>query len=157
MPASQSEPIFGNPRITLAAIAQSDERLREIGKGIAAAQARITHQFNEHPATAALSRLMESGCDVIIVDLDPAVEPAIELIETICSLSVSVTVMACWTGNEGDVVIRAMRAGAREFLIEPLAGTTLREALNRAASRREQRTPARTIGKILIFRGAKGG
>jgi pilus assembly protein CpaE len=157
MPASQSEPISGNPRITLAVIAQSDERLREIGKGLAAAQARITHQFNEHPAAGALSRLIESGCDVIIVDLDPAVEPAIELIETICSLSVSVTVMACWTRNEGDVVIRAMRAGAREFLIEPLASGALREALNRAASRREQRTPARASGKILIFRGAKGG
>jgi len=157
MSASESAAISGNPRITLAVIAQSDERLREIGKGIAGAQMRVAHQFNEYPSPGALARLVESGCDVIVVDLEPAVEAAIELVETICSLSVSVTVMACWTRSEGDVVIRAMRAGAREFLIEPLAAVALREAFGRAATRREQRTPGRQSGKILVFRGAKGG
>ena len=71
------------------------------------------------------------------MDLDAGVEQAIELIQNISLRNPQVTVMACSTRNDADVVIRAMQAGAREFLTEPLLASTVDEALIRAASRRQ--------------------
>jgi pilus assembly protein CpaE len=51
-----------------------------------------------------------------------------------------------------------MRAGAREFLSQPIAPNTIAEALVRASVRRPTvRAPKKALGKLLIFAGAKGG
>src|SRR3984885_13085380 len=51
-----------------------------------------------------------------------------------------------------------MRAGAREFLSQPIAANTIAEALVRASVRRPTvRAPKKAPGKIFIFAGAKGG
>jgi len=49
-----------------------------------------------------------------------------------------------------------MRAGAREFLTQPMAAATVAEAFMRAAARR-QTGAAERAGKVLVFQGAKGG
>ncbi len=59
---------------------------------------------------------------------------------------------------DGDTVIPAMRAGANEFLLQPLKRTEFRDAVARF-----ERAPKRTgtveskLGKIYTFLGAKGG
>ncbi len=51
-----------------------------------------------------------------------------------------------------------MRAGAREFLTQPIAPNTIAEALVRASVRRPAARPAKKVGgKLLVFLGAKGG
>jgi pilus assembly protein CpaE len=50
-----------------------------------------------------------------------------------------------------------MRAGAREFLTEPIAAATITEAFVRASTRRQTVLPDRAAGKLLVFQGAKGG
>jgi pilus assembly protein CpaE len=51
-----------------------------------------------------------------------------------------------------------MRAGAREFLTQPIAPTTIAEAMVRASVRRPSHRPAKKAeGKLLVFLGAKGG
>jgi pilus assembly protein CpaE len=51
-----------------------------------------------------------------------------------------------------------MRAGAREFLSQPIAANTIAEALVRASVRRPTvRAPKKTAGKLFVFAGAKGG
>src|SRR5262249_16444977 len=51
-----------------------------------------------------------------------------------------------------------MRAGAREFLNEPLSSASVAEAMVRAAARREEvKSLKKTRGKTLVFVGAKGG
>jgi pilus assembly protein CpaE len=146
-----------NTRVSLALIAPNEQRRCGIASVLAGTQARIVREFTEAPAGSALSRLVESDCDVILVDLDSGVQQGIELIEIICSRNAAVTVMACSTGTEGDVVIRAMQAGAREFLTEPLTASRVIEALVRASSRRSAAAAGRISGKLLVFRGAKGG
>jgi len=146
----------GNPRASVVLIAPDDQRRHEISRAISATQARIVHEFREYPGGDALSRLVRSDCDVIIVDLDGRVGPGVDLIGTICGSNAHVTVMACSIGYEADMVIRSMRAGAREFLTEPLVTAMLAEALTRACARRQ--TVARErAGQLLVFQGAKGG
>jgi len=51
-----------------------------------------------------------------------------------------------------------MRAGAREFLTQPITSTTIAEAMVRASVRRPaSRSVKRPTGKLLVFVGAKGG
>jgi pilus assembly protein CpaE len=59
---------------------------------------------------------------------------------------------------DSELLVRCMRAGAREFLTPPFAQATMTEALVRAAARRPaSRTQKKTRGKLLVFLGAKGG
>jgi len=96
-------------------------------------------------------------CDVYVVDLDTNVEHALALIENICSRDAAATVMASSRGNDAGLLIRSMRAGAREFLPEPLVAKTITEAVARALARRDKSQHHGTIGKVLIFAGSKGG
>jgi pilus assembly protein CpaE len=51
-----------------------------------------------------------------------------------------------------------MRAGAREFLHDPLSSGSIAEALVRASARRdEMRRQKRPLGRLYVFVGAKGG
>ena len=51
-----------------------------------------------------------------------------------------------------------MRAGAREFLSDPLLAPAVTEALVRASVRRDEvKRQKKTAGKCLVFAGAKGG
>ena len=59
---------------------------------------------------------------------------------------------------DGETVIACMRAGANEFLLQPLKRTEFREAMGRL-----ERAPRRggagesKLGKIYTFMGTKGG
>ncbi len=54
--------------------------------------------------------------------------------------------------------MNCMRAGAREFLPQPIAASALVEALGRAAARRPSvRVGSKEGGKVLVFLGGKGG
>jgi pilus assembly protein CpaE len=59
---------------------------------------------------------------------------------------------------DAELLVRCMRAGAREFLTLPLAPGAMDEALVRASVRRPAVSLTRkTIGRLLVFLGAKGG
>src|SRR3569833_3453505 len=65
------------------------------------------------------------------------------------------TCRSCW--NPGTLV-RCMRAGAREFLSQPITSATIAEAMVRASVRRPASKGAKkATGKLLLFAGAKGG
>jgi pilus assembly protein CpaE len=56
------------------------------------------------------------------------------------------------------VMIRRMRAGAREFLALPLGAAAMADALVRASARRSGTRPTRKAdGRLCVFWGAKGG
>ena len=155
MSVPQLEPV-GNTKVSVVLIAPDEKRRREIAEAMCGTQAVILRELSEYPAGDVLSKLVKTGCDVIIVDLDGGVGRGVDLIGEICGRNVSVTVMACSSGHEADVVIRSMRAGAREFLTLPLATATVAEAFVRAAARR-QNVALERAGKILVFQGTKGG
>jgi pilus assembly protein CpaE len=100
---------------------------------------------------------LEECFDVIIVDLDSNPEYALDLVETICSGS-STTVMVYAAREDTAMLVRSMRAGAREYLTQPFASGPIEEALVRASVRRPVvRSAKKSVGKLLLFVGAKGG
>ena len=95
--------------------------------------------------------------DVVIVDLDSNPEFALEIVETLCAGSPA-TVMVYSGSSDTELMIRCMRAGAREFLTLPITQNAMAEAMVRASVRRPTARPSKKAnGRMCVFWGAKGG
>jgi pilus assembly protein CpaE len=115
-------------------------------------------EFLEYPASLDEgAQLLERGFDVILIDLDENPQFALELVETLCSAR-STIVMVFSASADPDLMLRSMRAGAREFLILPFNQNSIAKALLWASSHR-QTGPAieKADGRLLVFFGSKGG
>ena len=158
MPTTTKDPdSLGNKVLSVALIGAEERRRNAIAKALVGAQASVTGEFSVYPELDDVPRLLEADYDVIIVELDSNPEHALDLVESICGSS-SITVMVYSAGTDPEMLVRCMRAGAREFLTEPIAQNTIAEALVRASVRRPAVRPAKkTAGKLLVFIGAKGG
>jgi len=136
-----------------------DERRR---KAVAAAlegyPGGVIRQFSSYPSDlGVLPRMLESQCDVIIVDLDSDPEYALTLIESICAFEAA-TVIVCSAQANLELAVRCMRAGAREFLTLPIDPAALADALARISFRGPATHHAgRSARKLFVFLGAKGG
>jgi pilus assembly protein CpaE len=101
--------------------------------------------------------LGEKAFDAVIIDLESDLEYALELVEYVAANSAA-TVMVYSARMDPNVMMRAMRAGAREFVADPIDGAALSDALARAGSRRQgSRATKKAGGKLLVFLGGKGG
>ncbi len=114
-------------------------------------------EYVQYPRPESLDELIGAGTDVFVIDLDASPEQGLSLIENICARTSSGTVMAYSSSAESDLLMRSMQAGAREFLGGPLLPSAISEALGRALARREKSRRQKTIGKVCVFTGAKGG
>jgi pilus assembly protein CpaE len=143
--------------LSVALIGAEERRRNAVAKALAGAQASVIREFSAYPELDDVPRLLDSEYDVIIVELDSNPEHALDLVESVCGNS-SITVMVYSAQTDPEMLVRCMRAGAREFLTEPIALNTIAEALVRASVRRPAVRPAKkAAGKLLVFIGAKGG
>ena len=158
MPMPTQDPdALGTHVLTIALIGPDQQRRGAIAIALAGLQAGMTREFPSYPELDDVPRILQDGYDVVIVDLDSNPEYALDLIETICG-SGSSTVMVYSAQPDPELLVRCMRAGAREFLTQPIAQGTIAEALVRASVRRPQaKSTKKSIGKLFVFLGAKGG
>lgn len=144
--------------LSITLVSPSAERRQTIARALAGPQASIGRELSKYPNIDDVAALIEADCDVVIVDLDGDPERALDLVEGICGANGSITVMAFSNQADPELLVRCMRAGAREFLTEPILPNKVAEALVRASARRQEaRRQKRTSGKMLVFVGAKGG
>lgn len=95
--------------------------------------------------------------DVVFVDLDGETEYALDVVESLNAINLA-TVMVYSEQADRNLVIRCMRAGAREFLNLPLAPGDMAGALARLSVHDPSLRLARSTGKrFFVFLGAKGG
>ena len=123
--------------------------------------ARTVHSAANYPAAAAdslLPRLQAMSVDVTLVDVpaDDSV-PALQAIEVLHQEMPDVAVFAIGSMSQPQVIVSAMRAGAREYIERPTTTTDLLEAFVRlsATQRKVKRDGPR--GKIFTVVNAKGG
>jgi pilus assembly protein CpaE len=152
-----SGPAVDTGAATVALIVPDATRRAALARALGAANLQVTREYRAYPERQSLEELLTLDCDVYIVDLDANAGQALELIEEICRGAAGATVMASSRGNDPGLLVRSMRAGAREFLQEPILADTIAEAVARAWARREKSHQQAAIGKILVFAGAKGG
>jgi pilus assembly protein CpaE len=135
-----------------------DERRRDAVSGaLAGSLSGLTRQLPFYPEIDQIPRLIELNHDVVIVDLDSNPEFALEIVENLCAGS-QATVMVYSACSDSELMIRCMRAGAREFLTLPITQSAMAEAMVRASVRRPVvRSAKKSDGRLCVFWGAKGG
>jgi pilus assembly protein CpaE len=92
--------------------------------------------------------------DLIIADLDPNAPVVIECLKQLKEASPDMPVFAISTQTEGDVVLRAMKAGIKEYLVKPLDVEELEEAIARVVQTQPQ---TKEPGKLISIMGSAGG
>lgn len=153
----QDPEALGTTALSVALIGPEEHRRKEMASALAGAQTSALREFSSYPNLDEAAALVAEGYEVVIVELDSSPEHAFDLVELICSIS-SVTVMVYSAQSDSELLVRCMRAGAREFLTLPITQTAIAEALVRASVRRPStRAANKAIGKLLVFAGVKGG
>jgi len=156
--ASQFPDSIGAEPLTIALVGPDESRRTAAMMALAKSGSADVREITAYPegvdgGTQTLGR----GYDAVLVDLDSDPDLALALVENICALNTT-TVMVFSENADPELLVRCMRAGAREFLTFPLAPEVIEEALVRAAARRPQgREEKKMAGRLLTFMGAKGG
>ncbi len=149
---------IGAEALSIAVIGPNEKQRVSAVSALAGCAGNQVREFPAYPSGLDdVPRLLEQHYDVIFIDMDSDPEFALELVESVCADG-SATVMAYSETLDRDMLIRCMRAGAREFLTPPFEREVMAEALVRAAARRPlTKNTKKAAGQLLAFMGAKGG
>lgn len=108
----------------------------------------------------------ETGChltnqlkpSVVILDLGNPPDPGLAVIERLLVVSPHSAIFVTSDGQRTDTILRAVRAGAQEFLVRPVSQKDLLAALQRIARQRALVTAdIADKGKVITLFGCKGG
>lgn len=147
----------GTDLLSVVVVGPDDIRRNEVVVALQGPHCSEAQQISHYPEMAMVTRLVELNYDVVIVDLDSNPECALDLVENVCASSPA-AVMVYSVGASSEMMIRCMRAGAREFLNLPIQKSSMAEAMVRAAARKASTRPAKkAAGRMCVFWGAKGG
>jgi pilus assembly protein CpaE len=99
----------------------------------------------------------QSSPDVSVISLDEDPDRAVRLIENLREVS-ECSIVVVSSSNDGDLILRAMRAGAKEFLTRPLTVNELVSAFERIGQQRSGSSSSRSRSCTCIaIAGAGGG
>jgi pilus assembly protein CpaE len=115
-------------------------------------------EFSEYPSSLSeIPHLLDLRFDVILIDLDENSKFALELVETLCVARTAIVMVFSSIANP-DLMLRSMRAGAREFFTLPFDQRATAKAMLWVAAHRQPAPAAlKADGRLLIFFGSKGG
>lgn len=100
----------------------------------------------------------QTNPEVGVIGLDADPQKALQLMQNLRESSPECAILAVSSSTDGQLILKAMRAGAKEFLTQPVGIEELLLALERIAAQRAGSTQGRTRGcKILAIAGATGG
>ena len=144
-------------------VASSDEHFREMVRDnlLNIPNAKVIAEYQEVAANLyirVLQDLERNPGAGLIVDLSGDPESAIKAVEKAKQAAPDLFVIVSNFHADGETVIACMRAGANEFLLQPLKRTEFRDAMGRL-----ERAPKHAIagesklGKLYTFIGTKGG
>ena len=154
---SNAETVSGAP-ISIALISPDRRHRDAAAQALAGCAGYEVSEFSSYPVRLDdASEIMDQKFSVVIIDLDGDPKFALELVESI-SADGFATVMVYSESADPELLVRCMRAGAREFLTLPLEQKVVEEALLRAAARQPVgRTAKKRVGKLFAFMASKGG
>src|SRR5215467_10697862 len=144
-------------------VASSDQHFRETIRDslVNTGNAKIIAEYPEVSTNLyirILQDLERNPNAALIIDLATDPEDSLKALEKLKQAAPDIYVIASNYHADGETVIASVRAGANDFLIQPLKRTEFRDALTRL-----ERTPRRAamgesrLGKIYAFLGTKGG
>lgn len=95
--------------------------------------------------------------DVALIDLDSDDAVALQLIDTVTKKFPACSIIAVSARSDGQLILGAMRAGAKEFLNSPVQIEELIGALDRVSSSLAGEGRSSKSGTVISIAGASGG
>ncbi len=96
--------------------------------------------------------------DIGVISLDADPDKGLGLISKIHEASPKCNILVVSSSNEGDLILRAMRAGVTEFLTQPVGIEDLAAALQRISAQRFGEGAGKNCGcTVIAVAGAIGG
>jgi pilus assembly protein CpaE len=144
-------------------VASSDEHFREMVRDslLNIPNSKVVAEYQEISANLyvrVLQDLERNPQAGLIVDLSADPESAIKAVEKVKQAAPDLFTIVSNFHADGETVIACMRAGANEFLLQPLKRTEFRDALGRMErAPRSAVTTESKLGKVYTFIGTKGG
>lgn len=101
-------------------------------------------------------RLMEARPDVVLIDMqDP--QAGLHTLRLLHTTLPSAWLFVTSAANDPQLIIEAMRAGAREYLLQPIPARALSQAFSRLVLARERTLRQQAVGKLFCVASVKGG
>src|SRR5205814_2072863 len=104
--------------LSVALIGPEEHSRVAVADALVGATSGVPRQLPFYPDIDQIPKLIELNFDVVIIDLDSDPEMALDLVESMCA-KCQATVMVYSSVADSELMIRCMRAGAREFLALP--------------------------------------
>jgi pilus assembly protein CpaE len=105
-----------------------------------------------------MRRVQNASPDVIVIDIPvESPTPALRAIEMFHQEVPNCAIFAVGTMSQPQVIVNAMRAGAREYIERPTTTTELLEAFVRLTAAQRKKTSEGVRGKVFTVINAKGG
>ncbi len=96
--------------------------------------------------------------DVAIVHLDGDRDKAIALIQRLSAAFPALSLVAISSSNDGDVILRAMRSGVKEFVTSPVQAEELVSSFERISQSRSGAGGSKSRGcRMIAIAGSSGG
>ncbi len=100
----------------------------------------------------------QTNPDIGFIGLDKDPERALELVERLRESAPECSVLVASQSTDGNLILRAMRAGVKEFLTQPIQIQDLVAALERINRQRHGDSDVRSSGtRVIAVAGATGG
>jgi pilus assembly protein CpaE len=144
-------------------VASADEQFREMVRDqlMNIPNAKIVAEYQEVAANLyirVLQDLERHPHAGLIVDISGDPDGAIKAVERLKQAAPDVFTIVSNYHADGETVIACLRAGANEFLLQPIKRTEFREAVNRLERAPRRHTAGESkLGRIFTFIGTKGG
>jgi pilus assembly protein CpaE len=144
-------------------VASSDDQFREmIRENLLNVQnAKVAAEYPEVTGNLyirALQDLDRNPEAALVLDVGSDPESGLKALERIKQAAPDLYVIASNYSAEGDMVIAALRAGANDYLVQPIKRLEFRDAMARLErAPRHVVTGGSKLGKVYTFLGAKGG
>src|SRR5215472_14355339 len=144
-------------------VASSDEHFREMVRDslLNFPNAKVIAEYQEVAANLyirVLQDLERNPGAGLIVDISGDPEGAIKAVEKVKQAAPDLFVIVSHFHADGETVIACMRAGASEFLLQPIKRIEFRAAMERLErAPKHQAGGESKLGKVYTFLGTKGG
>lgn len=150
------------PELSVVIVAPDNEQravLQVLVEGTSVARVVHTHSnFSVSAADPLMHRIQVTKADVVLVDIptENAIS-ALRGIELIHQEIPALAIFAIGSISQPQVIVGAMRSGAREFIERPTTTTDLLEAFVRLTAIKRKVNKEGTSGKLFSVINAKGG
>jgi pilus assembly protein CpaE len=145
------------PNVLRIAVVDPNDRTRESLKGVLLGLDMVWLEAECSRYEFFSDVIEQTKADIGLVAMDSDPERAIQLVSELSSQAPNCTLLVSSSSTDGRLILQSMRAGAKEFLTEPVKAEDLAAALQRVKQQGGSRNASQMGCRVIAVAGATGG